>query len=39
VELAVGDERSAILDLMQDLSAEMGTTFERREDRLVLDPA
>ncbi len=39
VELAAGDERSAILDLMQDLSAEMGTTFERREDRLVLDLA
>ena len=39
VELAAGDERSAILDLMQDLSAEMGTTFERHEDRLVLDLA
>ena len=39
VELARGGEREAILDLMQDLSAEMGTTFERREDRLVLEPA
>jgi poly-gamma-glutamate capsule biosynthesis protein CapA/YwtB (metallophosphatase superfamily) len=39
VELAAGDEREAIMDLMQDLSAEMGTTFERLEDRLVLEPA
>ena len=39
VELARGDEREAVMDLMQDLSAEMGTTFERREDRLVLEPA
>jgi poly-gamma-glutamate capsule biosynthesis protein CapA/YwtB (metallophosphatase superfamily) len=39
VELAAGDERSAILDLMQELSAELGTTFERLEDRLVLEPA
>ena len=39
VELAAGEEREAILDIMQDLSAEMGTTFERREDRLVLEPA
>jgi poly-gamma-glutamate synthesis protein (capsule biosynthesis protein) len=38
VELAAGDERSAVLDLMQSLSAEMGTAFERREDRLVLEP-
>ena len=38
VELAAGDERSAILGLMQDLSAELGTTFERRGDRLVLEP-
>ena len=38
VELATGDERSAILGLMQDLSAELGTTFERRGDRLVLEP-
>jgi len=39
VELARGVEREAILDLMQTLSAEMGTTFERREDRLVIEPA
>jgi poly-gamma-glutamate capsule biosynthesis protein CapA/YwtB (metallophosphatase superfamily) len=39
VELARGEEREAILRLMQDLSAEMGTVFERREDRLVLAPA
>jgi poly-gamma-glutamate capsule biosynthesis protein CapA/YwtB (metallophosphatase superfamily) len=38
VELAAGDERSAVLDLMQRLSGGMGTTFERREDRLVLEP-
>ena len=39
VELAAGEEREVILDIMQDLSAEMGTTFERREDRLVLEPS
>jgi poly-gamma-glutamate capsule biosynthesis protein CapA/YwtB (metallophosphatase superfamily) len=39
VELAAGDERSAILGLMQNLSAELGTTFERRGDRLVFEPA
>jgi poly-gamma-glutamate capsule biosynthesis protein CapA/YwtB (metallophosphatase superfamily) len=38
VELAGGDEREEILGLMQDLSAEMGTVFDRREDRLVLKP-
>jgi poly-gamma-glutamate capsule biosynthesis protein CapA/YwtB (metallophosphatase superfamily) len=38
VELAGGEEREAIFALMQDLSAGMDTTFERREDRLVLEP-
>jgi poly-gamma-glutamate capsule biosynthesis protein CapA/YwtB (metallophosphatase superfamily) len=38
VELAGGEEREAIFALIQDLSAEMDTTFERREDRLVLEP-
>ncbi|MDF2701637.1 MAG: hypothetical protein K0S10_581 [Rubrobacteraceae bacterium] len=38
VELAHGDERGKIFDLMHKLSAEMGTVFERREDRLVLEP-
>jgi poly-gamma-glutamate capsule biosynthesis protein CapA/YwtB (metallophosphatase superfamily) len=37
VELARGAEREATLDLMLSLSAEMGTTFDRREDRLVLE--
>jgi poly-gamma-glutamate capsule biosynthesis protein CapA/YwtB (metallophosphatase superfamily) len=37
VELAKGDERETILDRMVSLSAEMGTAFERREDRLVLE--
>jgi poly-gamma-glutamate capsule biosynthesis protein CapA/YwtB (metallophosphatase superfamily) len=37
VELARGDEREAILDRMENLSAEMGTAFARREDRLVLE--
>jgi poly-gamma-glutamate capsule biosynthesis protein CapA/YwtB (metallophosphatase superfamily) len=37
VELAKGDEREAILDRMVSLSAEMGTAFERRDDRLVLE--
>ncbi len=39
VELATGAEREAILDRMVSLSAEMGTTFARREDRLVFEPA
>jgi poly-gamma-glutamate capsule biosynthesis protein CapA/YwtB (metallophosphatase superfamily) len=38
VELAKGAEREAIIDRMASLSAEMGTTFERREDRLVFEP-
>jgi poly-gamma-glutamate capsule biosynthesis protein CapA/YwtB (metallophosphatase superfamily) len=38
VELAKGEEREAILDRMVGLSAEMGTAFERYEDRLVLEP-
>jgi len=38
VELARGDEREAILDRMVNLSAEMGTDFDRREDRLVFEP-
>jgi poly-gamma-glutamate capsule biosynthesis protein CapA/YwtB (metallophosphatase superfamily) len=38
VELARGNEREAILERMVDLSAEMGTTFDRREDRLVFEP-
>ena len=38
VELARGAEREAILDLMLRLSSEMGTTFDRREDRLVFEP-
>jgi poly-gamma-glutamate capsule biosynthesis protein CapA/YwtB (metallophosphatase superfamily) len=37
VELARGEERESVLDRMVDLSAEMGTTFERGEDRLVLE--
>jgi poly-gamma-glutamate capsule biosynthesis protein CapA/YwtB (metallophosphatase superfamily) len=37
VELARGAEREAIMDRMVDLSAEMGTAFDRREDRLVLE--
>ena len=39
VELAGGEEREEILALMQDLAAEMGTTFERREGCLFLEPA
>ena len=39
VELAGGEEREAIFALMQDLSAGMNTTFDRREDRLVLESA
>ena len=38
VELAGREEREEIFALMQDLSGEMGTTFERREDRLILEP-
>ena len=38
VELARGSEREAILERMVELSAEMGTTFDRREDRLVFEP-
>ena len=38
VELARGNEREAILERMMSLSAEMGTTFGRREDRLVFEP-
>jgi poly-gamma-glutamate capsule biosynthesis protein CapA/YwtB (metallophosphatase superfamily) len=38
VELAGGAEREAILGRMEDLSAEMGTTFVRREDRLLFEP-
>ena len=38
VELAKGAEREAILDRMVALSGEMGTTFARREDRLLFEP-
>jgi poly-gamma-glutamate capsule biosynthesis protein CapA/YwtB (metallophosphatase superfamily) len=38
VELAKGDEREAILERMVRLSAEMGTAFGRRGERLVLEP-
>ncbi|MDP8947066.1 MAG: CapA family protein [Actinomycetota bacterium] len=38
VELARGNEREAILERMVELSAEIGTTFDRREDRLVFEP-
>ena len=38
VELAGGTEREAILGRMESLSAEMGTTFVRHEERLVLEP-
>ncbi len=34
---ATGAEREAIFDRMENLSREMGTTFARREDRLVLE--
>jgi len=37
VELARGEEREAILERMASLSAEMGTVFDRSEDRLVLE--
>jgi poly-gamma-glutamate capsule biosynthesis protein CapA/YwtB (metallophosphatase superfamily) len=39
VELARDEEREAIFALMEALSAEMGTFFDRREDSLVLEPA
>ena len=38
MELARGNEREAILERMVELSGEMGTTFDRREDRLVFEP-
>ena len=38
VELARGEEREAIFGRMVELSAEMGTTFDRRKDRLVFEP-
>ena len=38
VELARGTEREAILDRMVSLSAEMSTSFDRSENRLVLVP-
>ena len=38
VELARDTERETILDRMVALSAEMGTTFVRREGRLVFEP-
>ena len=37
VELAKDAEQEAILDRMESLSAEMGTIFVRREDRLVFE--
>jgi poly-gamma-glutamate capsule biosynthesis protein CapA/YwtB (metallophosphatase superfamily) len=37
VEIATGDEREVVLGRMVGLSAEMGTTFDRHEDRLVLE--
>jgi hypothetical protein len=37
VELAKDAEREAILDRMESLSAEMGTTFARYDDRLVFE--
>jgi poly-gamma-glutamate synthesis protein (capsule biosynthesis protein) len=37
VELAKDAEQEAILDRMESLSAEMGTIFARREDRLVFE--
>jgi len=36
VEYAAGAEREAIFDRMESLSREIGTTFARHEDRLVL---
>ena len=37
VKLAKGGEKEAIMERMEVLSAEMGTTFVRREDRLVFE--
>ncbi len=37
VDLATGNEREAILGRMERLSIEMGTTFVRLQDRLVLE--
>jgi poly-gamma-glutamate synthesis protein (capsule biosynthesis protein) len=37
VESAVGAEREAIFDRMEHLSRDMGTTFARHKDRLVLE--
>ena len=37
VKLAKGGEKEAIMDRMEELSAEMGTAFVRREDRLVFE--
>jgi hypothetical protein len=37
VRLARGAERVATLDRMEELSAEMGTVFRRRNDRLELE--
>ena len=39
VELARGDERRAIVDRMVSLSAELGTSLFRGEDRLVFEPS
>jgi hypothetical protein len=38
VRLGRGAEWVTTLDRMEKLSAEMGTVFGRREDRLVLEP-
>ena len=37
VKLAKGGEKEAIMERMEELSAEMGTAFVRREDRLVFE--
>ena len=37
VGLATGEEREEILERMEGLSAEMGTSFARREGSLVLE--
>jgi poly-gamma-glutamate synthesis protein (capsule biosynthesis protein) len=37
VDLATGGEREAVLNRMEQLSAEMGTVFARREGTLVLE--
>lgn len=39
VRRAAGDEREAIMDRMERLSAEMGTRLARREDRLLWEPS